>query len=74
LEGFWYPPQAEGRSMIDSIFLEGCRAYILFQPVTACPYTNVEECSEWEAGWHYEQEMDEYVRYMDDAFKAAGVN
>jgi ribosome modulation factor len=60
--------------MIDSIFLEGCRAYLSGKPVTVCPYTDTDECSEWLAGWHYEQEMAEYVRYMDNAFKAAGVN
>ena len=59
--------------MIDSIFLEGCRAYIRFQPVTACPYTDAVERGEWEDGWHYEREMQEYERHIDGAFKAAGV-
>lgn len=59
--------------MIDSIFLEGCRAYVRFQPVTACPYTDAEERSEWEAGWHYEQEMADYERYTSEAFRVAGI-
>ena len=60
--------------MIDSIFLEGCRAYVRLQPVTACPYTDADECSEWLAGWHYEQEMADYERYTSEAFRVAGVN
>ena len=60
--------------MVDAIFMEGCRAFLRFQPVTSCPYTDTNECSEWLNGWHYEREMQEYERHMDGAFKAAGVN
>jgi ribosome modulation factor len=59
--------------MIDSIFLEGCRAYLWGKPVTVCPYTDAHERSEWEAGWHYEQEMADYERYTSEAFRVAGV-